>query len=523
VIVYLPAALFAAGLVLAYASTGRLRTTATLVVVTAAAWSLALLVGPFAAWWGGGPLLATLLLARRAERIPSSFEVLRRRAVTFAVALAIALFASSRLPIGEHPLLLSAVAWFLAALGTAWFVSPIDHRERLQGLALMIGAAGALVLAAVPAGPLTVAAAGAMCLTPLAGERLRVPGRLRPATRVLFVGLGLIAAGLATTGFPIARLFLFDLSFSLAGPVLLGIGILLVAGALVTPIGFEWVALVAVLALSASAPGLRWAALAALIAIATGVEGRHERVAWIGFGLLASTPVLQALASPTWSARAQVVTLGAGLVLIVFSAGVGMLRSLVLPAATLLVVLALDGIGNGNLTRFQWVVALGVGVLTVPSLLVRFGMIALPERPNLREHFLLGLLLLAIGARDPLGLGLAAAVLLLIDFGVVRSADVLTPIRGWAGRLKALARSNWPPGVTFAGSTLAVIAALQPSLPLGLLAALLLAALLVSPLLDLPVSAPAETRPRSAFSWVAPALSLACGVAPALVLRMLRL
>lgn len=522
-IVYLPAALFAAGLVLAYVRTGRLRTLATLSLVAAVAWSLALLVGPSAAWWGVGPVLATLLLARPAERVPSSFEVLTRRGITFAVGLLSAFFAASRLPIGEHPLLLSVVPWWVAALGTAWFVSPMDHRERLQGLVLMIGAAGAVVLAAIPAGPLTTAVAGAMTLMPLAGERLRVPGRLRRATSIFLLGLGLIAAALAASGLPAARVVVVDLSFSLAGPILLGAGIVFVAGALVTPIGLEWAAVVAVIALTASAPVVRWAALAALIAIATGVERSRERTAWIGFGLLALTAVLQALASPAWSVRAQVVALAAGLVLIFVCGRTGMLRTLVLPAVTILAVLALDGVSAANLTRFQWVAALGVGVLIVPSLLVRFGLTPAPERPSLRDHLLLGLLLLAISARDPLGLGLAAAALLLIDLAVVRSTDMRLPARAWPSRLTALARSNWPPAVTFAGSTLAVIAALQPSLPLGLLAALLFAGLQVAPLIDLPLPASADHRPRSGLAWVAPALALACGLAPALVLRMLRL
>jgi hypothetical protein len=523
VIVYLPVALFAAGFLLAYASAGRVRTAGTMAMVLAVAWSLALLVGPGAAWWGGGPFLAAMLMARPAKRIPSSFEVLTRRAVTVAVALVAAFFVATRLPIGEHPLRLSVVPWMLAALGTAWFVSPIDHRERLQGLVLMVGAAGSLALAAVPAGPLTAAVAGAMTLMPLAGERVRLPGRLRPVTSVILLGLGLIAAALAAAGLPILRVFLFDLSFSLAGPILLGIGILLVAAALVTPIGSEWAALVAIIALTASAPVLRWSALAALIAVATSLERSRERAAWIGFGLLAATSVLEALAAPAWSGRAQVVVMGVGLVLIFFAAHAGMLRTLVLPATAFLVALAVSGASAANLPRFQWVAALGAGLLIVPALLVRFGLTSAAERPVLREQFLLGLALLAISARDPLGLGLAAAALLVIDLAVVRTGDVLRPARGWAGRLAALARSNWPPAVTFAGSTLAVTAALQATLPLGLLAALLLAGLQLAPLLDLPRAAPTVQRPRSAFAWVAPALSLACGLAPALVLRMLRL
>ena len=86
-----------------------------------------------------------------------------------------------------------------------------------------------------------------------------------------------------------------------------------------------------------------------------------------------------------------------------------------------------------------------------------------------------------------------------------------------------LARSNWPPSVTFAGAAIAVIAALQAALALGLLAALLLAGLQLAPMLDRHALAPSPERPRSALGWLGPVLSIACGVAPALVLRMLRL
>jgi hypothetical protein len=55
------------------------------------------------------------------------------------------------------------------------------------------------------------------------------------------------------------------------------------------------------------------------------------------------------------------------------------------------------------------------------------------------------------------------------------------------------------------------------------LAALVLAALQLAPLLDRHTLAPSLERPRSALGWVGPTLSIACGLAPALLLRMLRL
>ena len=134
-----------------------------------------------------------------------------------------------------------------------------------------------------------------------------------------------------------------------------------------------------------------------------------------------------------------------------------------------------------------------------------------------------GLLLLAIGARDSFGLGELAVILLLIDLAIVRVDDVPGPASGWSGRLILLARSNWPPSATFAGATLAVIGALQASLVLGLLAAVMFAVLQLAPLLDRQALSPGPDRPQSSLRWIGPVVSVACGIAPAMLLRMLRL
>src|SRR5207247_357315 len=109
-----------------------------------------------------------------------------------------------------------------------------------------------------------------------------------------------------------------------------------------------------------------------------------------------------------------------------------------------------------------------------------------------------GLLLLAMGARDSLGLGELAVVLLLVDLAIVR-IDHLPAASGRVARMVFLARSNWPPSATFAGATLAVIGALQASLVLGLLAAIMLAALQLAPLLDRQALASGPERPRSSL------------------------
>lgn len=520
-IVYLPAVLFAVGLLVVYGSAGRRRQAGTFAMAVAAAWSLALLVDPSATAWAIGPLAAILLLSRPAQRVPSSFEGLTRRGVTIAASMLVALFLASRLPIGENPVLLSAVPWLLSAVGVAWLVSPADQPERLQGQVLMIAGAAGVILCAVNAGPLTAGVAGALALMPIAGERARVPGRLRPAISGLLLLLAAVAIALAATAPSFARVTLFDLSLNLTGPVLLAIAVVLVAGVVVTPLGSEWVALLGVLALIATAPSLRWAALAALVAVATVLERHGERPAWIAAGLLGLMPVLAALGTSSWSPRVQAVGLALGLVLMLFAAGTGFLRALALPATTFLVMLAVGSLSTGQLVRFQWIAAVGAILLSCRALISM--VIRDSRRDPLRDPLIMGLLLLAIAARDSLGLGDLAVVLLLVDLVLVRIDEAPPRRPGWAGRMVELARSSWPPAVTFAAAAMAVVADLQASLVLGLLAALSWAGLQLAPLVDRHALVPAPERPRTALRWIGPALSIACGVAPALLLRMLRL
>jgi len=522
-IVYLPAVLFAVGLLVVYGSAGRRRQAGTIAMMVAAAWSLALLVDPGSAAWAIGPLAAILLLPSPSQRVRSSFEGLTRRGVTIAASMLAALFLASRLPIGENPVLVSAIPWFLAAVGAAWFVSPSDQPERLQGQVLMTAGLAGVILAAVPAGPTTAGVAGAMALMPIAGVRARVPGQLRPMFDGLLLLLAAVAVILAATTPAIGRYDLLDLSLNLTGPVLLATALLLVAGVLVTPVGSEWVALLGLLALAAAAPSVRWSALAALVAVATVLERRAERPAWLAVGMLGITPVLAALAASSWSPRVQAVSLALGLVLMLLAAGTGLLRVLALPTTAFLLLLAVGSLSAGQLVRFQWIAAVGALLLGSRALLSTV-MQTSGAREGLRDPLIMGLLLLAIGARDSLGLGDLAVVLLLIDLALVRIDDGGARAKGWRGRSLSLARSSWPPSVTFAGATMAVIADVQASLILGLLAALTWAGLQLAPLVDRHhAGVPARERPRSVLGWIGPALSIAAGVAPALILRMLRL
>jgi hypothetical protein len=522
VIVYLPAALFALSLLVTYGSAGRPRQLATVVMVVSTAWSLLLLAEPAVTAWAIGPVAATLLSPRPGPRVGSSFEGLTRRSVTLVAALTAAIFFASRLPVQENPVLLSAVPWLLGAVGAAWFFSPIDQRERLQGQVLMVAAVAGVILAAAPAGILTSALAGCMALMPVAGERGRVPGRLRLALSGLLLLLAATAAIIAAIGGSIAAVVLIDLVLTVSSTILLGTAILLVAGAATTPIGMEWAAGLGVLALAAAAPGLRWAALAGLVGAATALEREGERPAWLAAGALALTTVLQVLATPSWSPRAQVVALACGLVLMFFAARTAILRVLVLPTTALVVVLTTGPLSAGNLVRFQWVAAVGAGLLVLRAALTWLIQDSRRREP-LRDQLILALLLIAISAHDGLGLGVLAVVLLLIDLAVVRIDTGPASFTRSAARLVVLARSNWPPSVTFAGATIAVLASLQAGLVLGLLASAMLAALQLAPLIDGRGAGPFPERPRSPLRWIGPTLSIACGLAPGLLMRMLRI
>src|SRR5205823_1993733 len=120
--------------------------------------------------------------------------------------------------------------------------------------------------------------------------------------------------------------------------------------------------------------------------------------------------------------------------------------------------------------HLAWIAALGA-VLLVARMVLAWLIDRSGRSAIVRDQLLFALLLLGISARDSLGLGTLAVALLLIDLAIVRIEVMPERWSGTAARLVLLARSNWPPAVTFAGASMAVIATLQASLGLGLLAA----------------------------------------------------
>ncbi|MDQ6709788.1 MAG: hypothetical protein M3Z11_04450 [Candidatus Dormibacteraeota bacterium] len=519
----LPIAVFLAGTVVAYLRDGRPRVAATMALLVATGASLALVTDAgVGASWLIGPVLATLLVSRGHPEGRLSFEALTRRAITLATAGLVAVFVATKFPLGENPALLSVVPWLLGALGAAWLVSPVDARERTQGQVLLLSAGAALLIAASPVGGFTAAASGAMALVPAIAARFDLP----PRSHWIAVGIALLAAAvialLALVAGTLPHPAFRDLTFSLDGAALPAAALLLVIGALAAPQARGWLVLPALVAVLAAAPSLRWAALAAVVAGQVDADTRALRAAWLALLALASSTLFALLTTQPWSPRAQIVGLAAALVLMAVGF-YGRGSVLVLATAALLIVEDTVKANAGLMGHFQWVTAAGAALLVARALLARRDGAAAGSRVD--EQVTLGLLLVAVGAHDPLGLGSLAVLLLLVDLALVRQGpaafgalDPSHPMR-W---VVDLSTSGWPSTVRFAGVTLAVIAALQTSLGWGLLSAALLIAIKLGPVIE-PVDSAEPARARlSIRALVAPAVALACGIAPALLLRMLR-
>ena len=519
-IVLLPVMVLIAGAIASYLRGGVIRVVSSLAMLAATAGSLLLLTDWRAATgWVGGPMLATLLISRPPARQRLTFEEITRRATTLAATGLVALFAASKFPIGENPTVLTSVPWLLGAVGAAWLISPIDAKERAQAQAFLIAGGSAVLLMAAPAGLLTAAACGLMSLLPSLGARWRLSEGFDGALRALLLLLAAAAAALALMLGTPGRPTIQDLAISLDGLALLCVALLLVAGALLGLPGRAWVIVPALLTVLAGAPSLRWAALAALIATAFGDENAGERFAWLALFVLSLGNLFALVVVQPWSPRAQIAALAGSLLLIAVAAGSSQFGALALAAFALLVLQDTSAASPFLMARFGWVAAGGALLLVARALLDRS---AGRSGGRLESALICGLLLLAVAAHDSLGLGILACVLLLVDLILTRATPQgkLEAARSDAVPLLLLARSGWPPSVRFAGVTLAVIAALQTSLTLGLLAALLLLGLKVAPLLR-PASGAEGPATTARFWLIGPALSLGCGLAPVLLLRML--
>jgi len=388
---------------------------------------------------------------------------------------------------------------------------PLDDEDRASGGVLTLaGFTGVLVLATAP-GVLTAVVAGLAALVPAVVSRWRGLGAAPPPVRAgLLLAAGIIAvAGISTTA--LFGVSVSDVRLSLAGVALPGLGIVLLAAALQGE-GWAWLGPVAGLAVAATSPVLRWAALAAVAAALPSTDRRGQRLLWAGIVALLLSPVIQVLAAAPFALRLSPVALAAGLALVALAASTGPIRALVLPAASVQVLQAVQQLGQAGITRFQLAAAAGAILLLAYPLMVETGSRPVRVRVS-RAVMTAGLLLIAVAPHDPLDLGSVAAFLLLIDLAVVAPARLDGPL----GRL---AESGWPPAVAFSGRVLAVAAAIQASVALGALAVALTAGLYLSGILSSP-RRKAAGAPLTVSGWTVAVVSLGCGLAPAIFLRML--
>src|SRR5207302_11506598 len=116
-----------------------------------------------------------------------------------------------------------------------------------------------------------------------------------------------------------------------------------------------------------------------------------------------------------------------------------------------------------QIVRFQWIAAIGALLLGLRVVLGRL-MRRTEGAGVLRDALVMGLVLLAIGARDSLGLGQLAVVLLVIDLTLARVGDIVDAGGGCVAGVVDVARSSWRRAVGFAGATVAVVADLEGAL-----------------------------------------------------------
>jgi hypothetical protein len=241
-------------------------------------------------------------------------------------------------------------------------------------------------------------------------------------------------------------------------------------------------------------------------------------IPWLGLVALALAAVLPAVATPPPSGAAQAACLAAGLLLLVAAARDLRVRALIIPVAAIYGLDAVQHLPNPGVARFQLISLASVACL-VPLTLAGRPRIDKNDLHSTRDALTLGLLLLAIAAASPLGV-LAASVLL-VEIAIVSPLTVrATPAD--VSPVEVLAQSGWPPAIAFAGRVLAMIATLQQSVALGMMAGAMVVGLQLSPLKKRQPARPQLEQPPLS-QRVVPLVSLVLGFAPELLHRMLRL
>jgi len=492
---------FAAGFAGALLSDRWIRLAGGLVMVAAASAALATMIGPRGGLWGLGPALALLVLSPGRARPRLAFDPLVRRSATIGALTLGATLAGLQFPIGDLPRPLAIVLWDLAALGLGWQLTALDSDEVVAGAVLAIAGGSALLMVAFPGGVggVTAATAGALAATPLLtrlGHR-HLPG----LGAVLLAGAAVTVVALALG--PPASASLGDLAFAVRPPALLAVAVLLLGVWAIQRDARGLVAVPATLMLVTGSPALRWAALATAATLVLDPEDGDSRFAWAGLAVLASAAVLGDALDPAPRLRLVSAALAGGWLLLVAGRRAPALLVAIGSLFLSVQVPLLPGDASGRIQLLASITAAFLGA----------GAVIVPERA--RRRLSLALILVALATQTTTGA--LAAILLVLDLLVIVVTAPPDAAAGWQ-TLRGLARSGWPPTVAFAGRTLGVLAAIETSRLLGVVALGLLLGLLLAPMFTAsPEAAPAGSRVRGLVLAV---VSLGTGLAPAWVARL---
>jgi len=523
-VVALLVSLFAAGMLVTLLRQGSTELPGVLLMLAAAAGALGGIAGPLTIAWAIGPVVGCLLLIGQPQRPRMAFEALVVRFATAIVLVGAASWGATKLQAGDTPWPVHAVLLSLGALGLAWIVVPRDTAEGIRGRVLAVAGGGAVLLPLSSAGLVTAAAVGSLALLPALRRRevRTVSATASPRAAAGYGALALVALGLAVAG-GVSTLGVADLGLRLDGVVPVGLFLLFAAAAVLEPEPRNAVVLVAALSLASTSVAVGWAALATVAAILLGTDRPLHRFAWAGVSLFALSAAFGGSLPETLAIRVLPVSLATGWLLLTAALRRPRSGALLLPLVTVYLIAALTRLPQGSLSHFQLVAAGGAVLLTVMAVTTPLEGAGKSHREWIRNGLSVALLLTAIAAPR---LGVLAAVLLLVDLAIVQPASrhQMAAGAGFGGFLQSLAATGWPPAVAFAGRALTVVAGLEANLALGLLAAGLVLGLQLAPLLNKEAKPPPpHARPSRILDWIVPAISLACGLFPALVLRLLRL
>jgi hypothetical protein len=490
-------ALFAAGFAGAVLRDRWARLIGVMVMLVAVTGALGTAIGPIAAFWVVGPAVVTVAAGPGPARRRLTFDPLVRRAAIIGFLAAAATLAALKFRLADLPLPLTVVLWSLGALGVSWVVVAQDAREAVSGAVLAIAGGAALLLLGSAPGGLTVLLAGGLAAVPA----LPYPARARGLEYALAAGTGL-AVLLMLFGAPSA-VGLGDLTFSLRPPALLAIAVLLLGAAALQPGRRGLAVLPAALMLLATSPALRWAALAAAVALLQESKEGDRRLAWAGLTLLATSVVLGGALDPAPRLRLVLAGLAGGWLLLTAARRTSVLQTTV---AALFLLMQASSLALGAAPRFQ-LLAAATAAFLFALMLIEPG-----DRPRRGTY---ALAIVAVATLTPTGT--LAAVLLVLDVILMEATADAGGSPRWRW-VRTLARSGWPPTIAFAGRTLAVLAAIETSIPLAVVSLGLLLALLVVPLFE---PQPTTTAPRARRGGLAmAAASLAIGLFPGWVGRL---